>query len=59
MLAEGAVGWPLWGLCERRLRLLRAGHSLVQLAPMDPLQGTAEPISKGGGASVITYSGKG
>ncbi|KAK4818024.1 hypothetical protein QYF61_004148 [Mycteria americana] len=35
------------------------GSSRLQPAPMDPLQGTAEPVTQEGGTSVITYLRKG
>lgn len=40
-------------------RLLRARHRWVQLVPMDPMQGTAEPLSQEGGDSGKTYARKG
>lgn len=35
------------------------GHSWFQATPVDPPQGTAEPLSQDGGASVIIYLRKG
>lgn len=37
------------GLCEERPGLPRAGHRWLQLAQTHPLQGTAGPLSQGGG----------
>ena len=43
------------GLCEERPGLPSARHRWFQLAPTNPPQGTAEPLSQDGGASGKTY----
>lgn len=47
------------GICEGRPGLSHVGYSCFQTVPMDPPQGTAEPIRKAGGASEKTYFRKG
>lgn len=42
-------------LREERLGLPHAWHSKFQRAPLNPMQGTAEPLSRAGGTSAIMF----
>ena len=52
VLSEDAQVLAVEACREKRSGLSRAGHSRFWLAPMDPPEGTAEPLSQGGGTSV-------
>lgn len=54
--SRGAAGGQLR---RKRLGLPCARHRCCQLAPADPLQRTAEPVSQAGGTSVGIYLRKG